>query len=108
MLGTADVAQYHQIRVVAFEKTGSAAPIIILLTITEGSEMVAQLDTIMLQAGQPLTRVYDVPSKKITIAAKATTDNGSVQVFLYGNKKKVNKLKESLQKVIGSLTMTKP
>jgi hypothetical protein len=35
-----------------------------------------------------LTRVYDVPGKKITIVAKATTGSDSVQVFLYGNKLK--------------------
>jgi type III secretion protein HrpB1 len=81
-LGTADVAQYHQIRVVAV----GATPITILLTITEGNELVAQLDTIMLQAGQALTRVYDIPGKKITIVAKATTGSGLVQFFLYGNK----------------------
>ncbi len=45
-LGSVDVSPFSKIRVVADERTGSGTNIVIRLTITEGSELVAQLDTL--------------------------------------------------------------
>lgn len=43
----------------------------IRLTITEGSELVVQLDTLSLAPHSQVTRVYDVPAKKLMVFAGA-------------------------------------
>jgi type III secretion protein HrpB1 len=55
-LGEVDVHTFERIRVVADERVGSAGPVVIRLTITEGNELVAQLDTLTLQPHAQLTR----------------------------------------------------
>jgi type III secretion protein HrpB1 len=72
--------------VVADERVGSAGPVVIRLTITEGNELVSQLDTLTLQPHSQLTRVYEVPGNKLTIFADATGASGSssVDVLVYG------------------------
>ncbi|MEA2802783.1 MAG: type secretion protein HrpB1, partial [Rhodospirillaceae bacterium] len=54
--------------------------------ITEGNELVSQLDTLTLQPHSQLTRVYEVPGNKLTIFADATGASGSssVDVLVYG------------------------
>jgi type III secretion protein HrpB1 len=47
-LGVVDVSMFDQIRVVADERVGSGSGINIRLTITEGNELVAQLDVLPL------------------------------------------------------------
>ena len=56
-LGSVDVHQFSQIRVVADERVGSATGINVRLTITEGTELVAQLDTLSLAPHSQVTRV---------------------------------------------------
>jgi hypothetical protein len=87
-LGVVDVSPFSRIRVVADERTGSAVPISIRLTITEGQEAVATLDTIALAARSSLTKVYEVPCKTLTINADAGsgTGSGAVDVLIYGCK----------------------
>jgi type III secretion protein HrpB1 len=86
-LGAVDVHAFERIRVVADERAGSAGPVVIRLTITEGSELVAQLDTLTLQPHSQLTRVYEVPGTRLSIFADATGTSGSssVDVLVYGS-----------------------
>jgi type III secretion protein HrpB1 len=86
-LGVVDVAPFERIRVLVDERAGSAGPVVIRLTITEGSELVAQLDTLTLQPHAQMTRVYEVPGTKLTIFADATGASGSssVDVLVYGS-----------------------
>jgi type III secretion protein HrpB1 len=84
-LGTVEVEPFDRIRVVADERVGSAGPVVILLTITEGNELVAQLDTLTLQPKGQITRVYETPGATLTIFANATGASGSssVDVLVY-------------------------
>ena len=86
-LGTVDVHPFERIRVVADERVGSAGPVVIRLTITEGDELVAQLDTLTLQPHSQLTSVYEVPGTKLSVFADATGTSGSsaVDVLVYGS-----------------------
>ena len=87
LLGTVTVGTYNQIRVVADERVGSASNITIRLTITEGSELVAQLDTLTLTPHSELTRVYATPGTKLSIYADAAPGAGldSVDLLVYGS-----------------------
>ncbi len=86
-LGTANVANSQQIRVVCDERIGSGTGVTIMLTITEGNELVAFLDTIVLAPHAQATRVYDVPGTLLTISAQANAGagNASVDVLVYGH-----------------------
>lgn len=87
-LGAVDVHNYERIRVVADERVGSAGPVVIRLTNTEGNELVAQLDTITLQPHGQVSRVYEVPGTKLTIFADALAGgagSSSVDVLVYGS-----------------------
>ena len=89
-LGQVNVKKYKRIRIIADERAGSAGPIRIRVTITEGKELLAQLDTLTLQPHTQLTRVYEVPGRKLTIFADAVsggTGNSSVDVLIYGSTK---------------------
>jgi hypothetical protein len=86
-LGTVDVHSFERIRVVADERVGSVSNVVIRLTITEGSELVAQLDTLTLAPHSQLTRVYEVPGTKLTVSADAVgtgSGSASVDVLIYG------------------------
>jgi hypothetical protein len=85
-LGTVDVHTFERIRVVADERVGSAN-VVIRLTMTEGDELVAQLDTLILAPHSQTTSVYEVPGTKLTVFADAVgTGSGSatVDVLIYG------------------------
>jgi type III secretion protein HrpB1 len=87
-LGSVDVHQFSKIRVVADERVGSPTGINIRLTITEGSELVAQLDTFSLAPHSQVTRVYDVPAKQLTVFADAVGGGGGndgLDLLIYGN-----------------------
>jgi type III secretion protein HrpB1 len=86
-LGTVDVHAFERIRIVADERAG-AGPVVIRLTITEGDELVAPLDTLTLQPRTQVTRVYEVPGTKLSLFADAVsggTGNSSVDVLIYGS-----------------------
>jgi len=85
-LGVVDISKFSKIRVVADERVASATGVNIRLTITEGSELVAQLDILHLAPHTQATRVYDVPGTKLTIFADAIGGTGSdaVDVLIYG------------------------
>jgi type III secretion protein HrpB1 len=87
-LGVVDVSPYNSIRVVADERTGSVSGISIRLTITEGSELVAQLDVLSLTPHSQITKVYEVPGTKLTVFADAVGGAGSdaLDVLIYGSK----------------------
>jgi len=86
-LGIVDVSPFSKIRVVADERTGSGTGINIRLTITEGSELVAQLDTFILTPRAQTTRVYEVPGTQLTIFADAMGGTGSdgIDLLIYGS-----------------------
>ena len=87
-LGKVNVSSFEQIRLVADERIGSASNVTLRLIITEGNELVAQLDTPVLTPHSQLTRVYDVPGRELTIFADvAGSGSGSagVDVLIYGH-----------------------
>jgi type III secretion protein HrpB1 len=87
LLGVVDVSMYERIRLVADERIDSTTNIILRLTFTEGEELVAQLDTIMLTPHSQITRVYDVPGMQLSIYADSVGTagtNGALDVLLYG------------------------
>ena len=85
--GVVDVSPFSAIRVVADERVGSGTGVNIRLTITEGNELVAQLDVLSLTPHSQVTKVYDVPGAKLTIYADAIGGTGSdgVDVLIYGS-----------------------
>jgi len=85
-LGIVDVSQYERIRVVADERVGSGTGISVRITITEGNELVSQLDVLHLTPHAEVTRVYEVPGTKLTIFADATAGSGqdALDVLVYG------------------------
>ncbi|MEI7706685.1 MAG: hypothetical protein WCI90_00320 [Chlorobium sp.] len=85
-LGVVDVSPFSSIRVVADERVGSGTGVNIRLTITEGNELVAQLDVLTLTPHTQVTKVYEVPGAKLTIFADALGGSGSdgVDVLIYG------------------------
>ena len=86
-LGRTVVDRYRQIRDIADERGGSANDIDVRLTLTEGDELVAQLDVLKLTPGLEVTKVYDVPGTKLTVFATATdtkTGLSTVDVLVYG------------------------
>ena len=87
-LGNVIVDRYRQIRVVADERRGSANDVDVRLTITEGDDLVAQLDVLALTPGLEVTKVYDVPGIKLTVFAESATGkdatSSTVDVLIYG------------------------
>lgn len=86
-LGSVDVQAFSKIRVVADERNNSPTNVSIRLTITEGSELVAQLDVFPMTPHSQVTRVYDVPGTKLAIFADAASGTGldAIDVLIYGN-----------------------
>jgi len=86
-LGMVDVSHFDKIRLVCDERIGSTCNVFVRLTITEGNELVAFLDHILLTPHAQLTRVYDVPGTKISVAIDgvgAANTQGAVDVLIYG------------------------
>ena len=86
-LGTIDTSRFDKIRLVTDERIGSTANLVLRLTIMEGDELVAQLDTVMLTPHAQVTRVYDVPATKIGVYADSVGPAGSragIDVLVYG------------------------
>ncbi len=87
VLGVVDVDHFERIRVVADERVGSTCNVWVRLTITEGDEWVAFLDHIMLTPHAQITKTYDVPGTKLTVAIDGVgpaNTKGSVDVLIYG------------------------
>ncbi len=87
LLGVVDVSMYDRIRLVTDERIDSTSNIILRMTFTEGEELVAQLDTVLLTPHSQVTRVYDVPGTKLSIYADsvgAAGTQGSLDVLIYG------------------------
>jgi type III secretion protein HrpB1 len=85
-LGVVDVTHYERIRIVADERIGSGTALSVRITITEGSELVAQLDVLHLTPHAEVTRTYEVPGTKLTIFADAAPGTGQdgLDVLVYG------------------------
>jgi type III secretion protein HrpB1 len=85
-LGTVDVTAYNKIRIVADERVGSGTGVVIRVTMTEGTNLVGQLDVISLAPHAAVTKVYDVPGSKLTLFADALAGSGTdgVDVLIYG------------------------
>lgn len=86
-LGSVDVSKFERIRVVADERVGSGTGVHIRLTITEGSELVAQLDVLNLAPHAQVTRVYEVPGTKLSLFADAIAGSGNdtIDLLVYGS-----------------------
>ena len=86
-IGVVDVSPYSRIRVVADERVGSGTGLNIRLTITEGHELVAQLDVLSLTPHSQVSRVYEVPGTTLTIIADAVGGQGTdaVDILIYGS-----------------------
>jgi type III secretion protein HrpB1 len=87
LLGLVDVSMYEKIRLVTDERIDSTANIVLRLTFTEGEELVAQLDTVLLTPHSQLTRVYDVPGTQLSVYADCVGGAGttaSLDVLIYG------------------------
>ena len=87
LLGVVDVSMYDRIRLVTDERIDSTSNIVLRLTFTEGEELVAQLDTILLTPHSQVTRVYEVPGTQLSIYADSvgtTGTQGSLDVLIYG------------------------
>ncbi len=86
-LGTIDVAGYSKIRVVAVERVGAPSTVLIRMTLSEGGELVAQLDVLSLSPCSQVTRVYDVPGTQLTVYAEAMSGSGSdgIDLLVYGS-----------------------
>lgn len=86
-LGTVEVSHFDKIRLVCDERIGSTCSVLVRLTIMEGNELVAFLDTVLLHPHAQTTRVYDVPGVKLNVAIDgigAPTTQGAVDVLIYG------------------------
>lgn len=86
-LGVVDVSQFDKIRLVADERVGSTCNVLVRMTITEGNELVAFLDHLVLTPHAQLTKVYDVPCTKLSIfidGVGAAGTKGAVDVLIYG------------------------
>lgn len=86
-LAVVDVAKFRKIRVLADERAGSPTTMTVRLTMTEGAELIGELDTIKLTPSSGVTRVYDVPGTRLTIdaVAAAGAGNDGVDVYVYGS-----------------------
>lgn len=105
-LGTIDVSPYRKIRVVVNEHADSPTGIQVTLTLTEGSEQIAPLDTIFVTRPLPIrmspgslsaipasllpsqsSRIYEVPGTTLTITATALGPGSGtdlIDLFIYG------------------------
>ena len=87
LLGVVGVSMYDRIRLVTDERIDSTSNIVLRMTFTEGEELVAQLDTILLTPHFQVTRVYEVPGTQLSIYADSvgtTGTQGSLDVLIYG------------------------
>lgn len=87
LLGVVDVTMFDKIRLVADERIDSTANVILRLTFTEGEELVAQLDTVLLTPHAQMTKVYDLPGTRLSVFADSigpANSKGSVDVLIYG------------------------
>lgn len=86
-MGIVDFKSFSKIRVLADERVNPPTNVKIRITITEGNELVGQLDVIQLTPHSQITRVYDVPGAKLTIFADTASGTGSdaVDVLIYGS-----------------------
>jgi type III secretion protein HrpB1 len=87
-LGVVNVGAFSAIRLYADERAGSAGSVRIRLTLTEGNELVAQLDTPVLAPHAEITKVYEVPGNNLTVFADAIgpgTGSAAVDVLVYGH-----------------------
>jgi type III secretion protein HrpB1 len=86
-LGTVETASFDKIRLVCDERIGSTCNVLVRLTIMEGNELVAFLDTVLLTPHAQVTRVYDVPGTKLNVAMDGigpANTHGAVDVLIYG------------------------
>jgi type III secretion protein HrpB1 len=86
-LGVVDVSQFDRIRLVADERVGSTCNVLVRMTITEGNELVAFLDHIVLTPHAQFTKVYDVPCTKLSLFIDGVGEagtKGAVDVLIYG------------------------
>ena len=86
-LGRVDVSRFNQVRMVVDERVGSPSGTKVRLTITEGSELVADLGELTLSPDSDKTRTFAVPASTLTLVADAAQESGAdaLDVLLYGS-----------------------
>ncbi len=86
-LGRVDVSRFNEVRVVADERSESASGVSVRLALTEGQELISDLDVLTLDAAAQVTRTYSAPGSIITVIAQAATSVGTdgLDVLLYGS-----------------------
>jgi len=85
-LGTVDVHEFTQIRVLAYTHKDSTAAAKIHLIMIEGEESIADMDIISVEPQSAVSRVYDVPGKMLQFVNEGPGPNGEtgVGVVVYG------------------------
>jgi hypothetical protein len=87
-LGAVEVRAFSAIRLYAIEHFGSAGSVRIRLTLTEGNDLFAQLDTPVLAPHSEMTQVYEVPGNKLTVFADAIgpgAGSAGIEVLIFGH-----------------------
>ena len=86
-LGTVEVRDFAQIRILAFARRDSLN-LKITLVAEEPGHRIATLDTLLLGPGESATRVYDVPGTMVAVFAEAAGDErestGAGAVYIWG------------------------
>lgn len=86
-LGRVDVGRFAKVRVVVDERGGSPSGVTVRLVITEGGEVLAELDSLALDETSQRTRIYDLPGSMLTVVADTneTTGTDALDVLIYGS-----------------------
>ncbi|WP_100373032.1 hypothetical protein [Bacillus sp. FJAT-45037] len=84
--GSIYVAPYSTLRVIITNRRASLAPVTFSLIIQQDNELILPLDTITLEPGESLTKVYPIPGTRIRIDARINESNAesAVDVLVYG------------------------
>ena len=86
-LGTVDVRQYRQIRIVANVRAGGPV-LIVRLAAVEGNGPAIPMKDLFLNPNTPVTEVYDVPGTRLKISAGTPRGGNTAAVLdllVYGN-----------------------
>lgn len=79
------VYPYPIIRIIYTNRSDSASQVTYLVTFNQDGELVAALDTVILQPGSSYTQTYEVPGTGLTISVEnLSTGDSAVDLLVYG------------------------
>lgn len=86
--GSIFVAPFGTIRVLFVSRPDSEAPVTLKLTMQQGNELVMSLDTITIEPGDGVTKVYPIPGNRLRLSATITESDAKsfVDVLVYGRR----------------------